>query len=146
MTEYAIYKILIYFFNRNESIEQKNILFFSAYMIMAFFGLNALMIVALYDIDGTLTPPIMIIMCVLTVSVFILFIFIHKLLDAQKREYEFIEEKIESDKKILEESNRIWESINKVRHDLKNHLTIIKGKLHEGDLISCEKYIEEIYP
>ena len=148
LTEYAVYKILIHFFNKAEAIERKNIFFFSAYMLMIFFGLGALMIVALYDLDGKLTLPIMIIMGVLTVSVFIVFIFIHNLLDAQKREYEyeFIEEKIESDKRILEESNRVWENLNKVRHDLKNHLTIIKGKLHEGDLISCKQYIEGMYP
>ena len=148
LIEYAIYKIILCFFHKGETIELKNILFFSAYMIMVIFGLNALIIVALYDFDGKLTMPIMIIMGVLTVSIFFVFIFIHKLLEAQKREYEygFIEEKIESDKRILEESNRVWENLNEVRHDLKNHLTIIKGKLHEGDWNSCEKYIEEIYP
>ena len=148
LTEYAIYKIFLYFFHKDEALERKNILFFSTYMIMVFFGLGALMIVALNDSDGNLTMPIMIIMGVLTASVFIVFIFIHKLLEAQKREYEyeFIEEKIESDKRILEESNRIWENLNEVRHDLKNHLTIIKGKLHEGELVSCEKYIEGLYP
>ncbi|MCI8472280.1 MAG: GHKL domain-containing protein [Clostridiales bacterium] len=148
LIEYAIYKIILCFFHKGETIERKNNLFFLAYMIMVFFGLGALMVVSLDDPEGELTLQIMIIMGVLTVSVFTVFIFIHKLLEAQKREYEyeFIEEKIESDKKILEESNRVWENLNEVRHDLKNHLTIIKGKLHEGDLISCEKYIEGIYP
>lgn len=147
LTLYAIYKIFLHFFNKNEETDTKNILLFSAYMLMIFFGLGALMVIALYDEDGRLTLPVMIIMSVLTVSVFIVFIFIHKLLEAQKRkyEYEFIEEKIESDKRILDESNRVWESLNEVRHDLKNHLTVIKGNLKSGDALSCEKYIDEIY-
>lgn len=147
LTEYFIYKILLHFFHKSNATERKNIIFFSAFIFMSILGLSALMIIALYDLDSKLTLPIMILMGVLTVSIFIVFIFVHKLLEAQKREYEygFIEEKIESDKRILEESNRVWESLNKVRHDLKNHLTIIKGKVHDNELVSCEKYIDGIY-
>lgn len=147
LTEYFIYKILLHFFHKSNSTEIKNIVFFSAFIFMSILGLSALMIIALYDLDSKFTLPIMVLMGVLTVSIFIVFIFVHKLLEAQKREYEygFIEEKIESDKRILEESNRVWESLNRVRHDLKNHLTIIKGKVHNNELDSCVKYIDGIY-
>ena len=77
LIEYAIYKIILCFFHKGETIERKNNLFFLAYMIMVFFGLGALMVVSLDDPEGELTLQIMIIMGVLTVSVFTVFIFIH---------------------------------------------------------------------
>ncbi len=145
--EYFIYRIFLFVFHKDGKTNKINVIFFSTYMLLIVGGLGAIMTIALDDHNGNLTVPITVILLILALSVFFVFFFVHGLLKSQKFEYEykFIEEKIESEKKILEESNKVWENLNKLRHDLKNHLTIIDGKLKEGDVNFCEKYVEEIY-
>jgi len=147
LTEFIIYKVCLLAFNKSGATDWKSSVFFSIYMVLNVVGLGAVMSISLDDTDGNLTIPIIIVLAVLTISVFFVFFFVQKLLKAQQIdfEYRFIEEKIESDKKILEESNRAYENMNEIKHDLKNHLTIINGKIKDGDLVSCEKYIENIY-
>lgn len=147
IVEYVIYLIILRLFQRDGATERKNAFFFSVYMLFIVVGLGAVMTVMLDDPAGDFTVAVTIITDILLVSVFLMFFFVHKLLSAQKREYEyrFIEEKIESEKRVLDESNRVWENLNRIRHDLKNHLVVIKGKLNDGDVLSCMKYIDGIF-
>ena len=147
ITEFIIYKVCIFAFHKSGDTDWRSSVFFSFYMTLNVVGLGAIMSISIDDVDGNLTIPVIIVLAVLTISVFFVFFFVQKLLKAQRLdfEYRFIEEKIESDKKILEESNRVFENMNEIRHDLKNHLTIIKGKIKDCDLASCENYIDNIY-
>ena len=146
--EFWIYYIFLHLFQKDGTTERKTVFFFSIYMLLIVVGLGAVMYITLEDTEGNLVAPIVMIMIILTVSVFLLFFFVNKLLKAQKLEYEyrFLEDKIETEKRILDESERVWENVSKIRHDLKNHLTIIKAKLNEGDVTYCENYIDKIYP
>ena len=61
-----------------------------------------------------------------------------------KYELSLMRERIESEKSRTEEASAIWEKIRKLKHDLKNHFTVLKGKLDDGNVESCKKYLSEL--
>ena len=123
-------------------------IFFSIYLLLSVFGLATVTVISVEDTTGIYDTPVLIITAVLTLSLFFVYFFVHKLMSLQRKEYEytFIEEKIATDKMILEESNVTLENLHKIRHDLKNHFTIIKGLLEDGDIKSSQKYIDDLFP
>ena len=146
MTE--IYLIFLFLFGKTGDLNRKSSVFFSIYLFLTVSGLVTVTVISVNDSEGALNNPVLVITAVLTISLFFVYFFVHRLMDLQRKEYEytFIKEKISTDKKILEESNAVLENISKIRHDMKNHFTIIKGMLEENNTESCIKYIDELYP
>ncbi len=148
LTEYAIYLCFISLFGKSESLNRQSGIFFSIYLLLTVFGLSTVTVISVEDIEGVYNRPVLIITAVLTLSLFFVYFFVHKLMSLQRKEYEytFIEEKIATDRMILEESNVTLENLHKIRHDLKNHFTVIRGLLDSGDISSGKKYIDDIFP
>ena len=148
LTEYSIYLCFLSLFGKSGSLNRQSGIFFSIYLLLSVFGLATVTVISVEDTAGIYDTPVLIITAVLTLSLFFVYFFVHKLMSLQRKEYEytFIEEKIATDKMILEESNVTLENLHKIRHDLKNHFTIIKGLLADGDIRSSEKYIDDLFP
>ena len=148
ITQLALYKLLLIVFSSDDNADAKSGIFFLGHTLVTVFGLFILMMIAVSDAANTFTVPIMILVAILILSNFGVFFLIRQVMKMQRHEYEYkiIEEKMRIEKARAEDANAIWENIQRFRHDMKNHFTIIKSKLREGDIESCEKYLDEIYP
>ncbi len=144
----ALYKLLLIIFSSDDDADAKSGIFFLGHMVITIFGLFVLMMIAVSDTTRQFTVPIMVLLVILILSNFGVIFLIRQIMKMQRREYEYkiIEEKMRIEKSRAEDAEAIWDNIQRFRHDMKNHFSIIKGKLNEGDIKSCEKYIDEIYP
>ena len=147
LSEFAVYLLLLFMFGKTGSLNRKGGVFFLVYLVLTIAGLGTVTVISANDEKGTFDLTVLIITAVLTLSLFFVFFFVRRLMEMQKKEFEysFIEEKISADKMILEESNAALESLKRIRHDLKNHFTILKGMLENNDPEAGKQYIDEIY-
>ena len=144
----ALYKLLLIIFSSDDNADAKSGIFFLGHMLITIFGLFVLMMIAVSDTTRRFTVPILILLMIFILSNFGVFFLIRQIMKMQRREYEYqiIEEKMRIEKSRAEDAEAIWDNIQRFRHDMKNHFSIIKGKLNEGDIKSCEEYIDKIYP
>ena len=61
-------------------------------------------------------------------------------------EVKLLKEKMEFDRRRYEESEAVWENIRKVRHDMKNHISVIAGYSKNNDCKAVNSYIDSILP
>ncbi|MBR5286855.1 MAG: ATP-binding protein [Clostridia bacterium] len=147
-TQFVIYKFLLLFFRKNDNLDKKNgivLLFFSIFTIC---GLCALMAIAVNDDVQTMNLPVFVMVFVLVLSNIGVYFFIYEIIKMQKKEFEYklLEERMHFEQIRNEDANAIWDNIRKVRHDLKNHFTVLKAKLSEGLIDDCILYIDRVYP
>ena len=148
LTEFAVYLCFLSLFGKSESLNRRSGIFFSVYLMLTVAGLATVTVISVEDSTGIYDIPVLIITAVMTLSLIFVYFFVHRLMSLQKKEYEYtlIEEKIAADKMILEESNTALEGIRRIRHDLKNHLTVIRGLMEKGDVNAGKGYIDELFP
>lgn len=82
---------------------------------------------------------------VVNIILYVLIFQIQKLLQ-DKYELRLLEEKIAFENSRLNDARIIWDDIKKIRHDMKQHLTIISGHLENGEIEGCKDYISELLP
>lgn len=147
-TQFVIYKIILLFFDKNDDLDKKNGIVLLIFSILNICGLCALMAIAIDNESKTLNLPIFAMVFVLLLSNIGVYFFIHQIIKMQKREYSYklLEERMRFEQLRSEEANLVWDNIRKVRHDLKNHFTILKAKLSEGEIDECVAYIDRIFP
>lgn len=68
-----------------------------------------------------------------------------QMLAKSKYELTLMHKQMEFERSRMEEAHTIWKNIRKVKHDLKNHLAVIRGILDDGDIDSCKKYMDGLY-
>ena len=147
-TQFVIYKIILLFFEENDDLDKKNGIVLLIFSTLTICGLSALMAIAIDNEHKTLILPIFVMVFVLLLSNIGVYFFIHQIIKMQKREYNFklLEERMRFEQLRSEEANLVWDNIRQVRHDLKNHFTILKAKLADGEIDECVAYIDQIYP
>ena len=146
--QFFVYQIILFLFKKTDDLDRKNGVFVLFYSLITMLGLSALMSITVSDLEGKSKISIAILSVILIVSLFSIYIMIRQVMKMQRQEYEYklMQEKMNAEKARAEDADAIWENIRRVRHDMRNHFTVLKGKLKEGDLKSCEEYIDEIYP
>ena len=147
-TQFVIYKLILLFFNKKDALDKKNgiaLLLFTSFTI---FGICALMAISTRDSMQTADLPIFVMLFVFILSNVGVYFFIHQIMKMQRKEYDYrlLEERMRFEQARTEDATAVWDNIRKVRHDLKNHFTILKAKLSEGRVDDCIAYIDRIYP
>ena len=148
LAHFTLYTLLLILFKSDEDTDRKSGIIMLCYTVVSIGGLFALMTIAVKDTSRRVLIPTVALLFVLIFLNFGAFFLIRQIMKMQRKEYEFklMKEKMNAEKQRAEDADAIWENIRKVRHDLRNHFTVIKGKLQEGEVKSCEEYIDEIYP
>lgn len=59
-------------------------------------------------------------------------------------EYKLLAERASFAQTSADDARFIWDNIRKVRHDLKNHLSVVSAKLNSGDTDGCNEYINTL--
>ena len=143
---FSCYKLVLLLFKKEKGIEASNAILSLILTFGTAVALAALMKIAAAGDTDVVNAPIFIIAFVISLINVILYLFIYQIQKLQKSKYELmlINERSALDKKQSEDANAIWNNIRKVRHDLKNHFSVIKGYLERGETDACNDYINSI--
>lgn len=144
---FALYGLLLQIFKKNQTLN-----WFSA--ILAFFfsvstavGLGT--VIKLAELNRSLESnyPILFLSVILILLNAILYLLIWQVQNLMRSKFELrlMQERMDAEKSRIDEATYIWDNIKKVRHDLKNHFTVIRGKLLEGDTEACKQYMDNLY-
>lgn len=146
LTLFSVYKLVLMLFKKDKSIEPINAVMTLILTCGTAVALSVLMKIAVVEASDAVSIPIFIIAFVMIVVNVILYLFIHQIQKLQKVKYELklINERAAFEKRQSEDANAIWSNIRKVRHDLKNHFSVIKGCLERGETDACYDYINSI--
>ena len=140
------YKLLIVIFKKDKNIDIKNSLLSFLFTITTAVGLVLLMRISTIHEAIGVDVYVLILSLVLIALNIILYTMIYQVQGLLKSKYELslIRERMDSEKERIEEASVIWDNIRKLKHDLKNHFTVLKGKLEEGDTDSCKHYLSQL--
>ncbi len=143
---FSCYKFVLILFKKSKNIETPNAVLSLVLTVGTAVALSALMKIAALDDTGSIDIPIFIIAFIICLVNLILYVFIYQIQKLQKSRFELklINERVTLEKKQSEDANAIWSNIRKVRHDLKNHFSVIKGYLEQGEPDACYDYINSI--
>ena len=140
------YKLVILILNKEKNIEIPKAVMTLVLTLATIISLSALMkITAVVDTNIINISVLILAFSILLINI-ILYLFISKIqkLEKSKCELKLMNRRISLEAKQAENANTIWNNIRKVRHDLKNHLSAIKGYLEQGDTNACSDYIDSI--
>lgn len=146
--QFFLLRLLLFLFKADKDLDRKNGILSLLYSVFTIVGLGALMAVSVSDKSGSQSTPIIVLLAVLLLSNAGVYLMIRQAMRMHQKEYEYrlIQEKMNAEKKRAEDAEVIWENIRKLRHDLKNHFTVIRAGLDDGDTASCGEYLNKIYP
>jgi sensor histidine kinase regulating citrate/malate metabolism len=133
-------------FKKEQIIDLKNALLSLLFTVATAFALGALIKISLLSFSAGVDLMILVLALILIFLNIILYRMIHQVQLLLKNKYELslIQEKMASEKSRLDEAAVIWDNVRRLRHDLKNHFTVLVGKLEDGDTDSCKKYLSEL--
>jgi len=143
----AFYRLILLIFKKDQTLDLKN-----GILSFLFTTVTALSLGALIEISTLCESPsadvmILALACILILLNVILYLMIYQVQTLAKSKYELtlVHKQMEFERSRMEEAHVIWQNIRKVRHDLKNHFTVIRGTLDEGDVESCKRYMDGLY-
>lgn len=143
---FFVYKLVLMLFKKEKSIETSNAIMTLILTFGTVVTLSALMKIATVVGTDMVDMPILLIALAIILVNIILYLFVYQIQKLQKSKYELklVNERVALDKKQSEDANVIWNNIRKVRHDLKNHFSVMKGCLERGEADACYDYIDSI--
>ena len=143
---FFVYKLVLMVFKKDKVIELTNAIMTLILIFGTVIALSALMRITVVADPDIVTVPIFLIAFVMIVVNILLYLFICQIQKLQKSRYELtlLNERVALDERQSEDANVIWNNIRKVRHDLKNHFSVIKGCLKRGETDACYDYINSI--
>lgn len=142
---FALLKLVLFIFKADRDIDLKNGILTFVFSLTTILGLGT----AIHIMSGTDARNDVLIISisfvVVNIILYVLIFQIQKLLQ-DKYELRLMEEKIAFENSRLNDARIIWDDIKKIRHDMKQHLTIISGHLENGEIEGCKDYISELLP
>ena len=146
LAQFAFYQLILYIFKKNHLLDFSNGILSFIFTVATAFGLGALMKLAasahLYEINASVIS----LAVVLVFMNIILYVMIFKVQELLKSKYELklMQERMDFEKTRLEEAKSIWDNIRKIKHDLKNHFTVLQGHLEKEEIEASKTYVQEL--
>lgn len=143
---YAILKATLFIFKADRSIDLKNGILTFVFSLTTIFGLGTA--IHMVSSSNNIKNQVLIISVSFVVVNIILYVLIYQIqkLLQDKYELKLLEEKTAFEEARLNDVQVIWDDIKKIRHDIKQHLTVISVHLENGEIENCKKYISELMP
>ena len=145
--QFAFYRLVLQIFKKGQTLDLKNGVLSFFFTVATALALGALIKISmLCDLPGA-DVMILVLASILILLNIILYLMIYQVQALMKSKYELtlIHKQMEFERSRMDEAHTIWDNIRKVKHDLKNHFTVIKGTLDQGDTESCKKYLTGLY-
>lgn len=117
----------------------------SGYINYTFYG-NSITIEHTYNLPYRIHFQMLIIQTLGIISIFVILYSYQKLTDRFliSKKLSILEQQSYFQKQYVEEAEAHYKSTTSLRHDMKNHILIIKGLLENGDFEKAKTYIEEM--
>lgn len=80
----------------------------------------------------------------LSLNIF-LYVLLSQISRLQKRNYELklLSEKTKFEERKYEEAINLWNTAEKIRHDVKHHMIALSGMIDEGNTTECKEYLDQ---
>ena len=146
LMHFASYRLLLKIFGKDRTLDWKNGMLSFLFTIAIAFALGFLMKLAVSNPSDEVEVLVLILAALLILLNVILYLMIYRVQSLLKSRYDLmlIQERMTSEKNRVEEVSLIWDNIRQVKHDLKNHFSVLKGHLNEEDIESCQKYVSQL--
>ncbi len=147
LMHFASYRLILKVFGKDRTLDWKNGVLSFLFTIATAFALGFLMKLAVSNPSDEVEVLVLILAALLILLNVILYLMIYQVQSLLKSRYDLmlIQERMTSEKNRVEEVSLIWNNIRQVKHDLKNHFSVLKGHLNDGDIVSCQKYVSQLY-
>ena len=139
-------KLVLSLFNIDNTLELKTglIMFATSMLTMIGFGVTTDIAVRYQhdNIDGVIIA----LTCVFVAINVILYALVNQIQKLQRKKYELqlINEKLSFEESRINDATAILDTCRKMRHDMKQHLTVIGGYLDDGKENECRAYVKEL--
>lgn len=145
--QFAFYRLVLQIFKRDQTLDLKNGVLSFFFTVATALALGALIKISMLCEFPGADVMILVLASILILLNIILYLMIYQVQALMKSKYELtlIHKQMEFERSRMDEAHTIWDNIRKVKHDLKNHFTVIKGTLDQGDTESCKKYLTGLY-
>lgn len=146
LMHFASYRLLLKIFGKDRTLDWKNGVLSFLFTIATAFALGFLMKLAVSNPSDEVEVLVLILAALLILMNVILYLMIYQVQSLLKSRYDLmlIQERMTSEKSRVEEVSLIWNNIRQVKHDLKNHFSVLKGHLNDGDIVSCQKFVSQL--
>lgn len=146
LVQYASCQFALRFFNSKGELSFRYNLLFFLHTVLTVAGLGVLIPLSYYAKNDSLA--ILLTTGVLLALNVVIYYMVYQLMRLQRNKYELalLREKMEFEKLRAKEVGAIWDDVRKTRHDLKNHLTVMREQLRQGNTEDCVRYVNELLP
>ncbi len=143
---FFVYKLVLVLFKKDRSIETPSAIMSLILTFSTIIALSAIMNISAIVVTDDINIPVLVLAFSLLAGNIVLYLFIYQIQKLQRSKYELklMNERIAHEAKQAEEANTIWNNIRKVRHDLKNHFSVIRGYAERGENDACLDYLNSI--
>ncbi len=147
LMHFAAYRLLLKIFRKDRTLDWKNGALSFLFTIATALALGFLMKLAVSNPSYEIEILVLVLAALLILLNIILYLMIYQVQSLLKSKYDLIliQDRLSFEKSRVEEVAVIWNNIRQVKHDLKNHFSVLKGHLNEGDIESCQKYVTQLY-
>lgn len=146
ITQFAFFRLVLQLFKRDQYLDIFYGILSFVFTSATALGLGIIMKMAVNKEFSDNDFLIMILVGILLLVNIILFIMIYQVQKLLKSKFilSLIQERIKSEEARVEDARAIWEKIRKIKHDLRNHFTVMKGYLDDGLVHQCREYLSEL--
>lgn len=146
LAHFAFYRLLLKIFGKDKTLDWKNGVLSFLFTIATAFALGFLMKLTVSNPTFEIEILVFVLAAILIFLNLIFYVMIYEVQILLKNKYDLmlIQERMTSEKNRVEEVAVIWNNIRQVKHDLKNHFSVLKGHLNEGNIESCKKYVSQL--
>ena len=132
-------------FSYNDPLDRKNGVTVSLYTFISVIALGFLMKLAVEN-ESINDVDILALLLSVVAATLVSYFMVYQVQVSQRREYEYklLAERASFAQTSADDARFIWDNIRKVRHDLKNHLSVVSAKLNSGDTDGCNEYINTL--
>lgn len=144
-SRFVIYKLILSAFSYNDPLDRKNGVTVSLYTFISVIALGFLMKLAVEN-ESVNDIDILALLLSVVAATLVSYFMVYQVQVSQRREYEYklLAERASFAQTSADDARFIWDNIRKVRHDLKNHLSVVSAKLNSGDTDGCNEYINTL--
>lgn len=144
---FVIAKLILGLFAVDKSLDIKTSLIMFAASALTLIGLGTVTKIAGYEFAEVIKTPVIILTCIFVSINMILYILVNQIqkLQRKKSELQLINERLGFEEGRMNDASAMLETCRKLRHDMKQHLTVIGGYLDDGKNDECQAYVKELY-
>lgn len=145
---FAVSEFLTHIFNKDSRWEIKSGIYTLMISFTTIIGLGMTMIASTSVGSNELEYRFIIIAATFVLINIILYLLIFQIQKLQANKYELmlLQEKMKFEEDRYADISAIWNNIRKVKHDVKQHLIVIKNQLNNNEIEDCMKYVNELLP